>query len=48
MPHCQVIHGAGPNSSQRDRRGYTVHLQQAGLLKHDPKNFPLLRGQLPA
>ncbi|MCE9616086.1 MAG: phytanoyl-CoA dioxygenase family protein [Lentisphaerae bacterium] len=47
MHHCLTIHGAPPNNADRPRRGYTIHLQQAGLLKQDPKDAPLLRGRMP-
>jgi phytanoyl-CoA hydroxylase len=48
MHHCLTIHGAPPNDSDRPRRGYTVHLQQAGLLNSDAEKCPVLRGKLPA
>lgn len=48
MHHCLTVHGAPPNNSDRPRRGYTVHLQRAGLLKQSVKDAPLLRGAMPA
>lgn len=44
MHHCLTIHGAPPNTSDRPRRGYTVHLAQAGVLELDPATHPMLRG----
>ncbi|MDA0989587.1 MAG: phytanoyl-CoA dioxygenase family protein [Verrucomicrobia bacterium] len=46
MHHCMTIHGAPPNDSNRTRRGFTVHLQQAGLLNTDPEKTPILRGSM--
>jgi len=43
--HCLTMHGALPNLSSRWRRGFTVHLMQAGILQGD---YPLLRGAMPA
>lgn len=48
MHHCLTIHGAPPNNGDRPRRGYTVHLQPAGLLKQRVEDAPLLRGVMPA
>ena len=48
MHSCQVIHGAPPNNSDRPRRGYTVHLQEAGLPRKSPDENTLLRGKMPA
>lgn len=47
MHHCMTVHGAPPNASPRSRRGYTVHLMEAGLLNYDVKTHPILRGQMP-
>jgi 2-oxoglutarate-dependent dioxygenase len=47
MHHCQTIHGAPPNQSDRSRCGYTVHLQEAGLRGKDVTACPLLRGKMP-
>lgn len=47
MHHCLTIHGAPPNDADRPRRGYTVHLQQAGLLRQPVSESPLLRGVMP-
>jgi hypothetical protein len=46
MHHCITLHGAPPNSSDRPRRGYTVHLAQVGCVKLDPADHPVLRGRL--
>jgi ectoine hydroxylase-related dioxygenase (phytanoyl-CoA dioxygenase family) len=48
MHHCLTIHGAPPNESLRSRRGYTVHLMEAGLLGPVTPQRPLLRGSMPA
>lgn len=45
MHHCLTLHGAPPNNSDRSRRGYTVHLAQAGCVKLDPATNPILRGK---
>ncbi|MCG3146676.1 MAG: Ectoine dioxygenase [Verrucomicrobiae bacterium] len=45
MHHCQTLHGAPPNNSDRLRRGYTVHLAQTGVVKLDPSTNPVLRGR---
>ena len=34
--------------SNRPRRGYSVHLQQAGLLGQSAEHSPLLAGEMPA
>jgi ectoine hydroxylase-related dioxygenase (phytanoyl-CoA dioxygenase family) len=47
MHHCQTIHGAPPNRSDRSRCGYTVHLQEAGLRGQDVTQCPILRGKMP-
>ncbi len=47
MHHCLTIHGAPCNLGDRPRRGFTVHLQRAGLLKQDPAQVPVLRGRMP-
>lgn len=47
MHHCMTIHGAPPNTSNRDRRGYTVHLMQAGLKGNTVERCPVLRGRMP-
>jgi len=44
MHHCQTLHGAPPNNSERIRRGYTVHLAQPGCIQLDPVKNPILRG----
>ena len=48
MHHCQTIHGAPPNKSERSRCGFTVHLQEAGLRGQDVDECPILRGKMPA
>jgi len=48
MHHCQTIHGAPPNRSDRSRCGFTVHLQEAGLKGQDVNECPILRGKMPA
>jgi len=48
MHHCLTVHGAPPNDSNRPRRGYSVHLQQAGLLGQSAEHSPLLAGEMPA
>lgn len=45
MHHCLTVHGAPPNSSDRLRRGYTVHLAQAGVVELDETRNPMLRGK---
>ena len=44
MHHCLTVHGAPPNKSDRPRRGYTVHLAQAGVMPLDEAQHPMLRG----
>ena len=43
MHHCLTLHGAPANTSDRPRRGYTVHLAQTGCVKLDPATHPILR-----
>ncbi|MCE9590823.1 MAG: phytanoyl-CoA dioxygenase family protein [Planctomycetes bacterium] len=47
MHHCLTIHGSPVNSSNRPRRGFTVHLMRAGLSSRDLEQFPMLRGRMP-
>ena len=47
MHHCQTIHGAPPNRSDRSRCGFTVHLQEAGLQGQTVDECPILRGKMP-
>lgn len=48
MHHCQTIHGAPPNKSDRSRCGFTVHLQEAGLQGQGVEECPILRGKMRA
>jgi 2-oxoglutarate-dependent dioxygenase len=50
MHHCQTIHGAYANTSNRDRLAFAIHYLQSGVVAHGSNSFdetdtyPVLHG----